>query len=108
MIGEELKSNGLAQLEIVGSIYLAHSAFAQQTDNSISLAENRAGNVTRIIDRIVRLSGSLARVETPGSSVVDDVAATRTRAGVDADFFRAGRTVEVTGGHWAGILAESE
>jgi hypothetical protein len=29
MIWEELECDGLAQLEIVGSIYLAHAPFAQ-------------------------------------------------------------------------------
>ena len=78
MIRQKLECDRLAQLEIIGSIYLSHPAFAQQTDNSISLAKDCAGNETGVVDRFVRLSGSLARIEAPGSSIVDDKAATRT------------------------------
>ena len=54
------------------------------------------------------MSRSLARIEPLGSSIVDEGAAIRTRLRVDAYFFRARGTIEVSGGHWAGILAESE
>src|SRR5678816_2731097 len=101
MIGKELESDRLAQLEIVGAIYLAHAPFAKQTHNSISLEQDCAGNKPGIVDRVVRLGwGSrwgLARVETLRSSIVEYSAATRAGCGVDTYLFRAGWALEVTG-----------
>jgi hypothetical protein len=75
MIGKELESDSLAQLEIVGSIYLAHAAFAQQANNSISLEQDCAGNKPSVVDGIVRLSWrlnwGLTRVETLRSPIVE-------------------------------------
>ena len=70
LIGKKLEGDGLAQLEIFGAVDLTHSALAEQTDDSISLAQDSAGNETRVVDRVVRLSGRLTAVETPGGSVV--------------------------------------
>src|SRR6476660_6917537 len=93
MIGKELESDGLAQLEIIGSIYLAHAAFAQQANNSISLEQDCAGNKPSVIDGIVRLSWrvnrSLARFEALRSGIVELSATTRAGSGVDTDLFRA-------------------
>jgi hypothetical protein len=75
MIGKELEGDSLAQLEIVGSIYLAHAAFAQQANNSISLEQDCAGNKPSVVDGIVRLgwrlNWSFTRVETLRSSIVE-------------------------------------
>jgi hypothetical protein len=40
----------LAELEIVGAVDFAHSAFAEKTDDTITIGEDSAGNKTRIVD----------------------------------------------------------
>jgi len=55
------------------------------------------------------VSRSPARIEpSRGSIIIDESTAIRTRLRIDAYLFRARGTIEVSGGHWAGILAESE
>jgi len=75
MVWKELECDSLAQLEIVGSIYLTHAAFAQQAYDSISLEKDRAGHKTSVIDGIVRLgwglNWGLARIESLRSSIVE-------------------------------------
>src|SRR6185369_13825960 len=110
MIGKELERDSLAQLEIVGSIYLAHAAFTQQPNNSISLEQHCAGNKPSVVDGIVRLSCGLNRglagVETLRSPIVEYCTAAWTGSRVETDLFRASGAVEVTGDHRARILAE--
>jgi hypothetical protein len=42
MLGKELQCDRLAEFEVVGAIDLAHSAAAQEPDDSVALRENRA------------------------------------------------------------------
>jgi hypothetical protein len=84
IVREKLERDGLAQLEIVGAVHFTHTAFAEQADNSISLTQDRAGNKARIVDGIVRLRGRPPSIKALCSSVL-----------------------EVSGGHWARILAET-
>ena len=50
MFGKKLKSNRLAQLQIVGAIDFAHAAFAELTDDALSLRENCASEKARVIN----------------------------------------------------------
>ena len=47
---QELHGDGLAQAQVVGTVDLAHAAFAQQSHDAISLCENLAGNKTPFIE----------------------------------------------------------
>ena len=110
MIREELECDGLAQLEIVGSIYLAHAPFAQQADNAISVKQDRAGHKPSVVDGIVRLCGGLnrrlVRIEELRNAV-ELSSTTWAGRGIETDLFRTSGTVEVTRDHRARILTES-
>src|SRR6476661_5893549 len=55
MIGQKLESYRLAQLQIVGTIHLTHTAFTEETNDSISIDENCARNEAGVIDGVERL-----------------------------------------------------
>ena len=50
MFGKKLKSNRLAQLQIVGAIDFAHAAFAEEADDAIAFCENCARDEARVIN----------------------------------------------------------
>ena len=58
MFGKKFQRDGLRELQVVGPIDLAHSAFAQESDDSIAIGQDRAGHKARIVDRIERTGGT--------------------------------------------------
>jgi hypothetical protein len=57
---QELQGHRLAELEVVGTIYLAHASAAEQADNAISLGEYGAGDEPGLVWCGVRSRGRLA------------------------------------------------
>ena len=51
---QELQRHGLAELQIVGAVDLAHAAAAEQADDPVALGEDRAGRETAGLDRVGR------------------------------------------------------
>ena len=76
LLGQELERDGLAEREVGGAIDLAHAAAAQQADDAIAAAEQRAGNeaaLHRRTDEEVSCEMSDARARLPaiaGSATV--------------------------------------
>ena len=54
LLRQELESDGLAELQVVGAIDLAHAAAAQQADDAVAAGEHRAGNELRAVERVRR------------------------------------------------------
>ena len=49
-LGQELQRHGLAQREVGGAIDFAHAAAAQQSDDAVASAQQRAGEEAAFVD----------------------------------------------------------
>jgi hypothetical protein len=47
---QELQRDGLAELQVVGAVHLAHAAPAEPSDDAVAAAEERAGRETAVVD----------------------------------------------------------
>ena len=52
--GQELERDRLAELQVVGAVDLAHAAAAEQADDAIAAAEDRARREAPVVDRARR------------------------------------------------------
>jgi len=53
-LGEELQGDRLTELQVIGSINLAHPALAEQADDPIPLGQHRARRKAGLVDGIGR------------------------------------------------------
>jgi vacuolar-type H+-ATPase subunit I/STV1 len=52
MIRQKLQRDRLRKFQIVRAIDFAHSAFAQQADDAITIREDRSGHKARVVNRV--------------------------------------------------------
>ena len=52
LLGQELESHRLTELQVFRSIHFAHAALPQQSDNAIPFDKDRSGNEARIVDGV--------------------------------------------------------
>jgi hypothetical protein len=50
ILRQELESDRLTELEIVGSIYFAHAATPEEGDDAVATGEHRAGYEPHLVD----------------------------------------------------------
>ena len=51
-LGQELQCNGLAQLQVIGSIDFAHATAAEQPDDAVAVGQDRSGSESSGRNRI--------------------------------------------------------
>jgi hypothetical protein len=51
---KKLERNGLTQFQIIRAIHFTHPAFAKESNDTITVSQNRSRNETRVVDRIER------------------------------------------------------
>ena len=74
---QELQGDGLAELEVVGAVDLAHAAAADEADDAVALAEDRAGREAAAVERgeeAIRPTGLSDAPRRSAASATDGVA----------------------------------
>ena len=89
---QELQGDGLAELQVVGAVDLAHPALAEEADDAVALAEHRAGRERAEVERARR---DERRTESGFGATA--WAPSPARGEVDSEPTRAGRTPDRSG-----------